>query len=442
MPAYPRRVTRIVLVTSFAAVLLAGALVVALEGTLAGMVAALTVGVVAATVLGVLVERWSRGLAASVDRALGPAEDDGAAPSGDATGFERAEVEVARLVEHFELRGRRLAEARDLRIELVDALHDPSLLFSADGQLVRANPAARERFGIGSEAHTPAQALGSARLADAVREAVERGDPVEVEATIGGRDLAALAAPVGDETLLLIRDQTERRRIDAVRRDFVANASHELKTPVSGIQVLAEALTGTIERGDHDRSRELSVRLEDEAERLSKLVVELIDLRRLEEGGDLARTPVDLVPLVIREVERVTPRAQRRAVTVACDLPDQAVVAGVEQDLQLIVANLLDNAVGYNEEGGRVDIALDPRDGSWTLTVADTGIGIARGDLDRIFERFYRVDLARSRQGGGTGLGLSIVRHATERHGGSVRVESILGEGTTFTVTLPVEPPS
>lgn len=342
----------------------------------------------------------------------------------------------------YDRRGSRLRRARDLRTQLVDALPDPALLFGHDGYLVRANPAARSRFDIpGSEARTPAQALGTPRLSEAVAEARDSGRSVRLELDLEDRELIALAAPVGDEILLLVRDQTERRRVDAVRRDFVANASHELKTPVSGIQALAEALQVTIDR-DPERSRALVRRLSGEAERLGKLVHHLLDLRRLEEEqGDSDRGPVDLVELVRSEVERLGPKARERELEVSLELPARAVVVGVEDDLRLIVANLLNNAVGYNRPGGKVDVELERADGAWRLAVRDTGIGIARQDLDRVFERFYRVDVARSRATGGTGLGLSLVRHATERQGGSVSVDSILGEGSTFTVTLPVEHP-
>lgn len=343
----------------------------------------------------------------------------------------------------YDQRGDRIARARTLREELVDAMRDPALLFDADGRLVRANVRARERFSLQPEvAYTPAQALGSAQLAGAVDEARALGRPVEAEMRIGDRDLASLAAPIGDDVILIVTDRTDRRLVDAVRRDFVANASHELKTPASGIQALAEGLTATIPR-DPERAVELAAHLEREAERLSHLVHDLIDLRRLEEAvTEDSRTAVDIAAVARDEVARHAREAEERDISVAVTLPDGAMAAAVEEDVRLIVANLMDNAIAYNRAEGHVEVELDDIDGAWELRVTDTGIGIPRQDLDRIFERFYRVDIARSREAGGTGLGLSIVRHAAERHGGSVRVESILGEGTTFRVTLPVEPPA
>lgn len=337
-------------------------------------------------------------------------------------------------------RGRRLTHARQLRTELVEAMRDPALLFDADGYLVCANPASRRHFRLpAGEQLTVAQTLGSAELAGAVAEARAAEVSVELEAPLGEREYAAAAVPVGREVLLLLRDTSARRRVDAVRRDFVANASHELKTPVSGIQSLAGALTVMVER-DPERARSLAGRLEEEADRLGKLVHDLLDLRRLEDDGEDKTESVDLAEVIRREAERVTSVADERDITLAVDAPRRAVVVGVAKDLRLIAANLLDNAVGYNRDGGWVDVRLSRLDGAVVLEVADGGIGIAQEDLDRIFERFYRVDVARSRAAGGTGLGLSIVRHAVERQGGTISVDSILGEGSTFTITLPVEP--
>jgi signal transduction histidine kinase len=323
---------------------------------------------------------------------------------------------------------------------LIEALPDPALLFDDDLRLAATNHASRALLDLRDEPFTPTQALGTARLADLVEEAATTRRVVRMEAVLDGRDLELTASPVSGHTLLVLRDQTDRQRVDAVRRDFVANASHELKTPVAGIQTLADALTVTIDRHDHARSRELTARLSEEAGRLGRLITELLALRRLEDDGGHAYGPVDLAALLTDELARARERASRRDIAVTHELPDHAVVVGAEADLRLVVSNLLDNAVGYNRDGGSISVALHPDDGGWQLVIADTGIGIPRQDLDRIFERFYRVDVARSRAEGGTGLGLSIVRHAVERHGGSVRVTSILGEGTTFTVDLPVEP--
>ncbi|MFN2556160.1 MAG: sensor histidine kinase [Nitriliruptorales bacterium] len=395
--------------------------------------------------LGAAVWLWSReqrrvdGMARAINRWLGLAQHAPLRVPGGAS-WQHLAVAVNALGAAYSRRGERLERERHVRNEFVEALPEPALLFDREGHLVHANEATRDRFHLGAQqVLTAAQSLGSGQLAQAVDEAISLGRKVEMEAQVGGRELVALAAPVGDEVLLVISDRTEHRRVDALRRDFVANASHELKTPVSGIQALSEALSVTVDR-DPERARVLVERLGGEAERLGKLVRDLLDLHRLEDEAGLRRGLVDLAALIRREVERLGPVGAETGVSVATDLPDRALLGGVEEDLRLIVANLLENAVGYNRPGGSVAVRLHRVDGAWQLDVEDTGIGIPRHDLDRIFERFYRVDVARSRATGGTGLGLSIVRHAAERHGGKVTVDSVLGEGSTFHVVLPVEP--
>jgi signal transduction histidine kinase len=351
-------------------------------------------------------------------------------------------------------RGAALARERPWRLELVDAIVGPALLFDGEGRLQAANAAGWALTGLprggvvdaggGGDAATPGagatvvQALGSSVLAEAVRRVREDGDPITLDVERGAQELTATVSTVGDETLVVVVDRTRERRVEEVRRNFVVNASHELKTPVTAIQTLAEALEVTL-RDDPTRALSLAKRLTGEAERLARLVTDLLDLRRLEEGGPLQRVPVDLAETVRRAVAVALPDAEARRITLDVELPDAAPVAGVRTDVEAVVANLLSNAVKYNRDGGTIGIRLRTQGGARVLTVRDTGIGIPQQDLGRVFERFYRVDAARSRATGGTGLGLSIVRNAVERHGGSVRVESLLGEGTTFTVVLPIE---
>lgn len=333
------------------------------------------------------------------------------------------------------------AEVSRWRGQLVDSLLEPALLFSASGRLLAANDAARTLLGIAADATelTVRQAVGSEALAAAVEHARQRGHLAPVDVQHEGHDLRASASVVGAETLLLITDRTRERRVEALRRDFVVNASHELKTPVTSIQTLAEALAVTM-RTDPERSHALAQRVGVEAERLARLVRELLDLRRLEERGTIDREPVDVAELVRLSVADLIPRAESRQVTVQVDAPDRAMVPGVRGDLEVIVANLIGNAVQYNRPQGTVTIEVTPGAQTLVVRVADTGIGIPAQDLSRIFERFYRVDAARSRQTGGTGLGLAIVRHAVERHGGVIEVSSVLGQGTTFVVQLPLTP--
>jgi signal transduction histidine kinase len=333
-----------------------------------------------------------------------------------------------------------LASERSRIERLLDDLPTAVLLFTGRS-LAYANPAASELFGVErQESRTPLQVLGVEGLADAITEARETGRTVEVEVQRAERELVARASVTAEgEVALVVTDLTDSRRIEAMRRDFVTNASYELKTPVAGIQALSESLGLAIDR-DPDRARTMISRLHGEAERLAQLVRELLDLARLEESAaGLGRVRVDLAELVRDQVRHLEPLAEERAVAMRADCPPHVSVIALPEDLRLVVSNLLENAVTYNRPGGEV-LARVRREGSRvTLEVIDSGLGIPDAETDRIFERFYRVDKARSRQVGGTGLGLSIVRHAVQRHGGEIAVRSILGEGSAFRVVLPVE---
>lgn len=404
-----------------------------------GIAVIVGLGVLVALALDAVESRRLRHLAASVDAWIDTREHQPVELRGS-DAWRRLGSALNELGAAFERRGSTLERERPWRRELVDSLVQPALLFSGESRMLAANDAARALLGIPPDASdlTVVQAVGSAALAGAVRHAVTSEVPVRVDVEHGQHDLRAAVSLVGDETLLIIEDRTRERRVEELRRNFVVNASHELKTPVTSIQTLAEALQVTI-RNDPDRTANLVSRLGVEAERLARLVHDLLDLRRLEERGPLERVPVDLAEMVRLTVAELIPRAESRDVTLAVEAPDRAMVAGVPGDLEVIVKNLVSNAVQYNRPGGTVEVSIEERDGVQVMQVADTGLGIPQQDLTRVFERFYRVDAARSRETGGTGLGLSIVRHAVQRHGGSIHVDSLLGEGTTFTVTLPVE---
>lgn len=428
-------------------------LIVAVAIGLAGYVAASVPNAATAVTIVVLVAiagaairqrvevRRIRRLADEINQQLGRRDTEPVELHGGPA-WQQLAVAVNSLMAAYQRRGAKLERERPWRRELVDSLVQPALLFSADSRMLSANDAARALLGIPIDAQglTVVQAVGSAALADGVREARLAERPVTLDVEHGDHDLRAVVSRVGDEMLLIIADRTRELRVEEVRRNFVVNASHELKTPVTSIQTLAEALQVTL-ASDPERAGTLANRLSGEAERLARLVRDLLDLRRLEERGPLERAPVDLAELVRRTVADQISRADAREVELVVDAPERAMVAGVPGDLEVIVKNLVGNAVQYNRTGGSVDVTIEPRDGQQIIQVRDTGIGIPQQDLVRIFERFYRVDTARSRETGGTGLGLSIVRHAVERHGGSINVKSLLGEGTTFTVSLPIEPP-
>ncbi len=236
--------------------------------------------------------------------------------------------------------------------------------------------------------------------------------------------------------IAVIDDVSERRRLEEVRRDFVANVSHELKTPMGAIGLLAETL---LEETEPEVERRLAQRIHTEAFRISRIIDDLLDLSRIESEESPPREPV-LVNLVIAEAaERVRAAAEQHSVELEVDEPSPPVaVLGDRRQLTSAVYNLLENAVKFSYEGGRVHCMGITKDDEVIISVSDHGIGIPTRDLERIFERFYRVDHGRSRQTGGTGLGLAIVRHVAQNHHGSVHVESREGEGATFTLRLPL----
>ena len=253
--------------------------------------------------------------------------------------------------------------------------------------------------------------------------------------------LMVRATPLLDESgtvvgaAVYVNDVTELRRVESVRRDFVANVSHELKTPIGAMGLLAETFLACDEV---EVSRRLAEQLVREADRLARIVDDLLDLSQVEAQEHPIREQARVRVLVDEAVERV------RAVALSSNTP--LVVAPIADDLlvscdpvQVVgaVTNLLDNAIKYSDEGQPVEVACEAADGRVAIQVRDHGIGIPSRDLERIFERFYRVDRARSRATGGTGLGLAIVRHVAQSHGGEVTVESIEGQGSTFRLALP-----
>jgi two-component system sensor histidine kinase SenX3 len=238
-------------------------------------------------------------------------------------------------------------------------------------------------------------------------------------------------------TIAVIDDVSDRRRLEEVRRDFVANVSHELKTPMGAIGLLAETL---LEENEPAISQRLAQRIHTEAFRISRIIDDLLDLSRIESEESPPREPV-LVNLVLGEAtERVRAAAEQRGVELAVEEPSPPVaIHGDRRQLTSAVYNLLENAVKFSPDSGVVNLTGGVKDDEVVITVKDAGIGIPSRELERIFERFYRVDHGRSRSTGGTGLGLAIVRHVAQNHRGSVQVESREGEGATFTLHLPLQ---
>jgi two-component system sensor histidine kinase SenX3 len=291
------------------------------------------------------------------------------------------------------------------------------------------------------------QALVSEELAEVVRQVRRDGQIRETELQIGrsqlpSRHVTARVAPLSSRLVLaLVEDRTRERQVEAVRRDFVANVSHELKTPVGAIRLLAEAVTDASD--DPKAVKRFSGRMITESDRLSRLVQQIIELSRLQ-GDDALEAPmaVDVDEVLRVAIDTSAIDAQTRRIQVVSGGQQGLAVFGSAEQVTAAVSNLVANAVNYSGEDSTVVVSAKAVEGDVEISVVDQGIGIPTSEMDRIFERFYRVDPARHRSTGGTGLGLSIVKHVAATHGGDVRVWSVEGQGSTFTLTLPRHLPS
>jgi two-component system, OmpR family, sensor histidine kinase SenX3 len=343
----------------------------------------------------------------------------------------RASAEIELLAER-----ERVREENALQELILSSMEEGIMLIEPAGRVVFSNSGvARHLGGVpGSR-----DALFPLEIRGAAEDAARTGATARVVVQVGPltRFLRATAMAAGDSgsVLLVVSDVTESRRLDAIRRDFVANASHELKTPAASIQAAAETLRHAAEDDPAAVSR-FATQLEREAVRLSRIVADLLDLSRLESGSELV-DDVRLDALVREEEQRYREQADAAGLVLSVTTPRVPPVRGSSRDLSLLVRNLIDNAIRYTKDGGSVDVDVRSSDGWVEMSVSDSGAGIPSRDLARVFERFYRVDRARSRETGGTGLGLAIVKHVAENHGGDVTVQSELGRGSVFTVRIP-----
>jgi two-component system sensor histidine kinase SenX3 len=284
--------------------------------------------------------------------------------------------------------------------------------------------------------------LASEELAELVRLVRRDGQIRETEIhmrrpAMSARHVTARVAPLGSRlVLVLVEDRTRERRVEAVRRDFVANVSHELKTPVGAIRLLAEAVGDASD--DPEAVKRFAGRMLTESDRLSKLVQQVIELSRLQGDDPLeAPVPVAVDDVIALAVDTSKIDADSRGIELATGGTPGLKVLGNDQQIAAAVANLVANAIAYSEPDSTVLVTRKLEEDAVEISVVDQGIGIPADEVDRVFERFYRVDPARHRSTGGTGLGLSIVKHVAATHGGDVRVWSVEGQGSTFTLSLP-----
>jgi two-component system, OmpR family, sensor histidine kinase SenX3 len=320
---------------------------------------------------------------------------------------------------------------------MLQLLPTAAVLLDADDVVRLANTAALE---LGIVHGTSLDVPELSRLVQAAR---RTGVPQTAELPLDFNDFPRRALSVGaraqrlegGEVALVVDDLTEAKRVESVRRDFVANVGHEIKTPVGALQLLAEAALDA--HDDPEAVQRFVGRMQHEAQRLSRLVQELLDLSRLQGGEPLpASTEVAVDDVLDEAVDRTRLVAEARGIAIVRGGDRGLVVLGEEGQLVTAVANLLYNAVSYSPDGTRVALGVHLRDEVVEITVTDQGVGIPEEEQERIFERFYRVDPARSRATGGTGLGLAIVKHTVGNHGGEVTVWSQPGNGSTFTIRL------
>jgi two-component system sensor histidine kinase SenX3 len=255
----------------------------------------------------------------------------------------------------------------------------------------------------------------------------------------GTHDLLVRIAKIGSDghVVILVFDDSEMRRLDSIRRDFVANISHELKTPIGALSILSEAVLGASD--DPVAITRFANRMQTEASRLTELVQEIINLSRLQDDDPLKRAhPFSISEAIKEALDQSRLNAEARRVELVYKNENNSLINGDRDQVTMAIHNLIENAINYSPDATRVAVAIKELDGICEISISDQGIGIPEKDLERIFERFYRVDPARSRITGGTGLGLSIVKHVVSNHGGDISVWSVEGAGSTFTIRLPL----
>lgn len=342
-----------------------------------------------------------------------------------------------------ERHGRRAADVVNPAVpdgidQVLDALESAGVVLDPSNNVIKSSPGALSMGLVWNQHLIHPELL---ELAGRVRRS---GDAIS-------EDLVLSRGPFGDASMhfrvrlarlgaryvfLLAEDRTEAFRLDEVRRDFVANISHELKTPIASVGLLAEALDQAAD--EPEQVRRFANRLTTESGRLARLTQEIIELSRLQAQDALAQPELlDVDAIVAAAVDQSRVVADADQIAIILGKESGAEVYGDEQLLIVAVQNLVANAVHYSPEGSRVGVGVRRHEGVVEITVTDQGVGIPEADLDRVFERFFRVDQARSRHTGGTGLGLSIVKHVVQNHGGDIRVWSQPGSGSTFTIRLP-----
>ncbi|GAC1390460.1 MAG: ATP-binding protein [Ktedonobacteraceae bacterium] len=340
---------------------------------------------------------------------------------------------------------------------LVQALPSPILIIDATLTILHANEAATQVSGVNGvlEGLTLEQTLNDPDITKLVQTSIQTGSVRRGGYARGGPGITwnIVVTPLSSTNstyqffLITIEDVAEMQRLEQVQRDFIANISHELRTPLTSIRLLAETLEDIIDT-DPDKAQEFVEKIEVEAQYLNDMVSELLDLSRIESGqAAITIEPIEAERLVREVMARMLPLAQRHRVTLRTDTQQgKTFVAADSKQITRVLVNLVHNAIKFTPSGGTITMGTTflPSQGMQRFFVRDTGVGMRSEELPRIFERFYKTDRARSKAdyfgpgGGGTGLGLAIARHVVEAHGGRINAESVLGQGSIFSFTLPI----
>jgi two-component system sensor histidine kinase SenX3 len=334
-------------------------------------------------------------------------------------------------------------ERRDLPMLLLNTLNqlDGASLIIAPGEIaIFANPEA-EKLGILRDGRIQSEEL-LASIRVVRRTNVKQTGTIEIARGPigeGKREITVNVIPLseGELVLVMLRDESEAQRVHEVRRDFVANISHELKTPIGALSLLSEAVMEA--KDDSESVTKFASRMQIEAKRLTDLVQEIIQLSRVQDSDPLHEAEILLASDLIKEaLDQCRTTADARKITLYFQESEDAYIQGDHDQLTMAINNLIENAINYSPQGTKVSISTSTENGILSAAISDQGIGIPEAEVERIFERFYRVDPARSRETGGTGLGLSIVKHVVTKHGGEISVWSSENVGSTFTIRLPI----
>ncbi len=358
--------------------------------------------------------------------------------------------ELARAFNQMSLKLREMVETisedRSRLASILDNMADGVIMTDREGNIVLTNKATEKIFQIRSEGAVGRPLIEAVRdhdVDEVLKSCLENSQEqvAQFESSSSERFLRVIAVPITDGrmsgALLLFQDLTELRDLQTMRRELVGNISHEFRTPLAGIKAMVETLRdGAV--NDKEIAKDFLVRIEGEVDRLTHMVAELTELSRIETGkAHLKLEPLDLNLLIDEVVTQLRPQAERQQLSIskepAADLPS---VHADKERIRQVIVNIIHNAIKFTHPGGRITVTTRRLDESVAVDITDTGIGIAKDDLPRIFERFYKADRARSR--GGTGMGLAIAKHIVEAHGGNIWAESEEGKGSTFTFSLPL----